>query len=101
MDTNAGRFVEEENAEKWMKRLAVGEVVKIKNEELIVVAIGPDAERGLSDREVILALKSEEDRIMSEFASSESLEKRRTELQREFPKHGKRFIGEGKPPGDF
>ncbi len=33
MDPNAGRFVEEAQAESWMQRIEVGEVVKIKGEE--------------------------------------------------------------------
>ena len=40
MDTNAGEFVGEERAESWMQRIEIGEVVKIKGEELEVVMIG-------------------------------------------------------------
>lgn len=40
MDTNQGRFVEEEQAESWMQRIQVGEIIKIKGEECRVEAIG-------------------------------------------------------------
>ena len=54
MDSNAGRFVEEQQAEEWMSRIAVGEVVKIKGEELEVTKIG--------EREITLKLLSFEER---------------------------------------
>lgn len=40
MDPNAGRFVDEDRAQKWMERVEVGEVVKIKGEELEIIEIG-------------------------------------------------------------
>lgn len=55
MDTNAGEFVGEDRVEQWMQRIAVGETVKIKGEELEVVKI----ER----REITLKLLSYEERI--------------------------------------
>ena len=55
MDSNAGEFVDERRAEKWMERIAVGEVVKIKGEELEVVTIGK--------REITLKLLSHDDRM--------------------------------------
>ncbi len=73
MDTNAGRFVEEADAEKWMQRLAVGEIVKIKGEELVVLAI--------DDRRVVLQLQSAEDRSLAEAAGGEHLADLREHLQ--------------------
>ena len=58
MDTNRGRFVEEESAEAWMQRIAVNEVIKIKGEECRVVRIG--------ERQVLLELMSADDRMSSE-----------------------------------
>lgn len=58
MDTNSGRFVEEENAEAWMERISVGEIIKIKGEELEVVQI--------HQREIVLKLRSADDRIAPE-----------------------------------
>lgn len=54
MDTNSGRFVGEDDAEPWMERLTVGEVVKIKGAELRVVVI--------EDRRVTLELTSAAER---------------------------------------
>lgn len=54
MDPMSGRFVEEERAEQWMARVEVGEVVKIKGEELEIVKI--------EGREMTLKLLSAEDR---------------------------------------
>lgn len=59
MDTNAGEFVEEERAERWMQRLQVGEIVKIKGEELQVVST--------DKREVTLRLLSAADRLKNLF----------------------------------
>ncbi len=55
MDTDAGRFVEDEKAETWMQRLDIGEVVKIKGEELEVVKI--------EGRLVVLKLLNSEERF--------------------------------------
>ncbi len=73
MDSNAGRFVEEADAEKWMQRLAVGETVKIKGEELTVLAI--------DDRRVVLQLKSADDRSLAELAAGERLDDLSAQLQ--------------------
>ena len=54
MDPNAGRFVEEAQAESWMQRIEVGEVVKIKGEEFEVL--------GFEGREIRLRMRSAEDR---------------------------------------
>ena len=54
MNTDTGEFVEDSKAEKWMQRLDIGEVVKLKGEECEVVAI--------EDREVRLKLMNSEDR---------------------------------------
>ena len=55
MDTRSGEFVEDERAESWMQRIGIGEVVKIKGEELEVV--------GISGREITLRLLSANDRL--------------------------------------
>lgn len=65
MDTNTGRFVEEESAEKWMQRIAVGEVIKIKDEECEVVSFG--------NRTVTLKLLSHEDRMRKEMDAADHL----------------------------
>ena len=39
MDTQSGRFVDERGAEPWMPRIAVGEIVNLKGEELEVQEI--------------------------------------------------------------
>ena len=56
MDPNSGRFLDEddERIESWMERIAVGETVKIKGEELEVTRIG--------EREITLKLLSARDR---------------------------------------
>jgi len=54
MNPTSGEFVGDELAETWMQRIAVGETVKIKGEELEVVSIGP--------REITLKLLSQGDR---------------------------------------
>ncbi len=59
MDSNAGEFVDESRAEAWMQRIGVGEVVKIKGEELEVVSI--------VGREITLKLLSHEDRVRAVF----------------------------------
>ncbi len=66
MDSNAGEFVGPDRAEAWMERLDVGEIVKIKGEELEVVKI--------EGREVTLKLRSWEDRFG---ASDQTLEELR------------------------
>ncbi len=71
MNTDTGFFErDEERVEGWMQRLRVGEIVKIKGEELKVV--------GFSDRTVTLRLESAEDRFTSERAAGTTLEDLRT-----------------------
>jgi hypothetical protein len=65
MNTNSGEFVEEARAEAWMKRLELGEPIKIKGEELEVVKI----ER----REVTLKLLSVGERVQKHFPIEKSL----------------------------
>ena len=55
MDTNSGRFVGEEEAQPWMKRIAVGEVVSLKGEDCRVTRI--------AGRIISLELMSAEDRM--------------------------------------
>lgn len=56
MDTNAGKFREEDDpkAESWMTRIALGEVVKVKGEEFEVA--------GITERYLTLKLLSAADR---------------------------------------
>ena len=75
MDPNVGRFIEEENAEKWMETLEIGEIVKIKGEELEVAEIG--------DRTVTFKLRSAMERTYSEFAARTSMEEMRAAMRRE------------------
>lgn len=60
MNTETGEFVDEQRAEAWMKQISVGEVVKIKDEELEVVSIGK--------REITLKLLSHAERVAKELA---------------------------------
>ena len=86
MDTNSGRFVEEENADRWMQRLEVGETIKIKGEELRVVEI--------SGRRVTLELKSATERMLEEGEAAERLgELRDQKRQREQAIRGTGFVG--------
>ena len=93
MDTNAGRFVEEKSAEAWMQRVEVGEVVKIKGEELRIVVI--------EDRRITLELLSADDRMRTEAEARSALADMRAGLieqrdDRNRSKRGVGFIG-GKP----
>ena len=72
MDTNAGRFVEEESAEKWMQRIEVGEIIKLKGEDCRVVRIG--------ERQVVLELMSATDRIFGEAEAMASIMEERTSM---------------------
>lgn len=66
MDTNAGRFVGEESAEKWMKRLAVDEIVKltaVEGKEMRVLVIG-DRRVKLELLDAVVRVKGEELRIV-------------------------------------
>ncbi len=74
MDANAGRFIEEQTAEAWMQRIEVGEVVKIKGEELRVVSI--------EDRRITLELMSAEDRVLGEESAMASLFALRESMKR-------------------
>lgn len=56
MDTNRGEFVGPDRAEQWMKRLAVGQNVKVLGEEFEVLEIGK--------RTLLLKLLSYEDRAL-------------------------------------
>lgn len=55
MNSQTGHFVKEDRAEQWMQRVEIGEVVKIKGEELEIVEI--------EGRHIKLKLLSAEDRI--------------------------------------
>ena len=55
VDTDSGRFVDDAHAQKWMKRIALGEIVKVKDEEMEVVAI--------RERTITLKLLSFEERF--------------------------------------
>lgn len=61
MDTNAGRFVEEKIAERWMQRIEVDEIIKIKGEECRVVRI--------NGRRLEVELLSSDDRLRREMGS--------------------------------
>ena len=96
MDTNAGRFVEEQNAGPWMKRIAVGQVVKLDGLECRVKAIGPDP------REITLELLGTQDR--EPFGTLETFDDARNEQSsrardRDSAKHGHDFIGGGQKGG--
>jgi len=72
MDTNSGRFVEEESAEAWMQRVAVGEIIKVKGEECEVAEI-----RG---RTLVLQLLSHEDRMEREGLAAKAISDLRESL---------------------
>ena len=40
MDTNSGEFVDDNHAEQWMKRVEVGQTIKILGEEFEITHIG-------------------------------------------------------------
>ncbi len=80
MDSNAGEFVGDERAEAWMQRIQVGEIVKIKGEELEVVEIGR--------REITLKLLSryEREKLLADYgelANAESQHQRKNMLKRQ------------------
>lgn len=75
MDTERGRFVEEQDAERWMKRLGVGETVKVKDVEFEVMEIG--------DRRLVLKLLSARDREVAHLAAEARHRAIRRELQEE------------------
>lgn len=78
MDSNAGEFIEEKRAEVWMQRIEVGEVIKIKDEELEVVKI--------ETREITLKLLSAHERTvrgLATFAQEEDMAAREIQRQRE------------------
>ena len=90
MDTNRGRFVDEQHAEPWMKRLRVGQVVKLDGVECRVKAFGP------SDREVTLELLSAQDREpfgTMEIMTDDDAEVYAQKLQRAQSLRGTGFVG--------
>ena len=66
MDTNAGEFVGEERAEAWMQRIEVGEVVKIKGEELEVLRI--------DERTIVLKLLSASDKLEKDLSGLSTMD---------------------------
>ena len=60
MDTNCGEFVDESRAEQWMKRVEVGQTIKILGEEFEIT--------GISRREMTVKLLSYEDRMLGSLA---------------------------------
>lgn len=72
MDSMSGQFVEEDRAEKWMARVEVGEIVKIKGEELEIVKI--------EGREMTLKLLSAEERMTLRESLQEMQEKNAASL---------------------
>lgn len=75
MDPMSGRFVEEDKAEAWMGRISIGEIIKIKGEELEVVEI--------EGRHIRLKLLSSEDRgLLARGDRYESLDTMREDRQR-------------------
>ncbi len=79
MNPQTGQFVQEDRAEQWMQRVEIGEVVKIKGEELEIVEI--------EGRHIKLKLLSAEDRMQKVFdvmdIEYESLDGLRGSLQNE------------------
>lgn len=65
MNPQTGQFVQEDRAEQWMQRVEVGEIVKIKGEELEIVEI--------EDRHIKLKLLSVRDRIGKSFTALDDL----------------------------
>jgi hypothetical protein len=59
MNPNSGEFEDGARAKAWMERVKVGEVVKIKGEELEIVSI--------AKRTITLKLLSADDRLRSNF----------------------------------
>jgi len=86
MDTNSAEFVGEERAEAWMQRIEVGEVIKIKGEDLEVVRI--------EKREITLKLLSAYERTVRGFATfAEEEDTAAREIQRQREKMLKRQAG--------
>ncbi len=54
MNTDTGEFMEEKNAEDWMQRISVGEVIQLKGKDCKVTQIGA--------RTITLELMSNADR---------------------------------------
>jgi len=72
MDTDSGRFVDDNQSQAWMKRIAVGEIIKIKDEELEVIEIG--------ERTIKLKLLSFDERFarsLTDFTDAADIESRR------------------------
>ena len=88
MDTRSGEFVREEEIEKWMETVTVGEIVKMKGEEMRIKEIGR--------RTLTLELLSHEDRMHEQFSSMTTSfeehnrhERRRIEKQMRKKRNGK------------
>lgn len=62
MDTNSGEFVEEDRAEQWMKRVEVGQTIKILGEEFEITKI--------DRREMTVKMFSFEDRLRGSMGSA-------------------------------
>lgn len=78
MDTNTGEFVDDSRAESWMQRIDVGEVIKIKGEELDVLRI--------DERTIVLKLLNASDRMNFSYehlAVAESKRQRENMLKRQ------------------
>lgn len=75
MNPQTGMFVQEDRAEKWMQRVEVGEIVKIKGEELEIVEI--------EDRHIKLRLLSVEDRVRKHGGDYQMIDDLREQLQQE------------------
>ncbi len=71
MDTDSGRFVAEAEAQPWMQRITIGEVVTIKGEDCRVVRI--------SGRRVELELMSADDRTRDRLKNPNRHERRALE----------------------
>lgn len=74
MNTNSGRFVKDDEAQDWMQRLAVGEIVKIKGAEFEVETI--------VNRRVTLKLLSAQDRTDAALQQLETRDRLRTQQRR-------------------
>ena len=68
MDTDSGRFVDDEQAQSWMQRISVGEVIKIKGEECEVVELG--------ERTITLKLLSADERLRMQFKDIPTIDPR-------------------------
>ncbi len=86
MNTETGEFVDARQAESWMKRVSVGEIIEIKGEKLRIIKFTGS---GPNPRQVVLELLSALDRedIGNQYAD---LANRESERQmKELLKHQK------------